>query len=348
MAAGALTDEARRNLRLLLERLPRNRFELHLAGAHAATAPLAPLPADVPTHELDAAPGRAVARLAGLAGRLRADVLIFAPHDLSLGMLRRRASFPETAKLVVRADPALAGARASLLARRRWRREYARAHRVVCNSDALRRELATRLSLPAERLVRVYDPVDVERLREQAATARNPLAARGLGPHVLAIGSITPQERHETLVDALPPLVAQFPDARLWILGDDPSGGGAETLRARAEELGVGSSLHLVGPPEHPGAWLAHADLLAVASQSPDPPPALLQALACECPVVALAPSAATQELLRATGCESAARKELDWQREWFRGGADAPGPRDLSAFEPEAAVEAWVGALGD
>jgi len=343
-----MSDEARRSLRLLLERLPRGRFELHLAGAHAATAPFAPLPADVPTHELDATSGRAVARLAGLAGRLRADALLSAPHELSLALLRRRSSLPKTTRLIVRADPALAVAPGSLLARRRWRRAYARADRVVCNSDALRADLAARLALPGERLARVHDPVDAAGLREQASLARNPLAARGLGPHVLAMGPLRAQARHEALVDALPALVGRFPDALLWILGEDPSGDGADDLRARARKLQVEPALHLVGAPEHPAAWLANADLLAIASQSPAPPPALLQALACECPVVALSPPPATSELLRMTGCESAAKKQLDWQREWFRGGADTPSTLDLSAFEPEAAVEAWAALLAD
>ena len=64
--------------------------------------------------------------------------------------------------------------------------------------------------------------------------------------------------------------------------------------------------------------------------------------------MVALSPSSATSELLRVAGYESSAKKELDWQRDWFRGGADTAGPLDLSAFDLEAAVQTWAALLGE
>ena len=344
LAVGGLDGGPRRSLRLLIGRLPRSRFEVHVAGALGDTTALGTLPGDVPIHELDGSPARAASRLAGLATRLRADSLICASPELSDALLRKRSAIPESSRLVIRAHASLAEAQRSPLGGRRRRRHYARADAIVCGGDDLRRALASSLRLPEEKLVTIYDPVDAESVREEAASSRNPFSAKGLGPHVLAVGPLEPGQGHETLVDSLPALIERFADARLWILGED-RGGAAEALRLRAARLGVEEALLLFGPPEFPGAWLAHADLLAIASQQAEPALVLLDALACECPVIALAPPAASAEILRVAGCAHRGVKTLNWQREWFRGGAEEQAPT-LTAFEPEAALSGWQQVL--
>ena len=345
VVVGPLDAGPARSLRLLVERLPRSRFELHVAGAPPETEAFGALPGDVPTHEIDGSVSRGAARSAALAGRLRAHAVVCASPELSAALLSKRASIPDDIRLVVRAHAALAASRGSPLAALRRRRAWARADAVVCGSDEARSAALSTLRLGPEDVTRIYDPIDVAAIRELAASSRNPLAARGLGPHVLAIGPLVPAQGYDALVDALPGLVERFADAKLWILGEDVSGRAANALRTRAERAGVAEALQLFGPPEHPAAWLAHADLLAVASTEPEPPPALLEALACECPVIAAAPPPATAELLRAAGCANRAVKSLHWQREWFRGGADEGAP-DLSPFEPEAALAAWTRVL--
>lgn len=345
VAVGPLDAGPTRSLRLLIERLPRSRFELHLAGAPLHTEAFGSLPGDVPTHETDGSASRAAARIAALAGRLSAQAVVCASAELAAALLKHRKAFPDATRLVMRAHASLAARRGTPLAALRRRRAWARADAVVCGSEDVRSATAATLRLDPGRVSCIYDPVDVAAIRERAADTRNPLAARGLGPHVLAIGPLLPEQRHDALVDALPALAERFADARLWILGDDPSGRAADALRSRAERAGVGEALQLFGPPEHAATWLAHADLLAVASIDPEPPQALLEALACECPVVAVAPPPASAEVLRVAGCSGRAVKSLDWQREWFRGGADEQAP-DLSRFSPDAALAAWTRVL--
>lgn len=345
VALGPLHAGPASSLRLVVERLPRSRFEVHVAGAPLDTEAFGALPGDVPTHETDGSAARAAARIAALAGRLGADSLVCASLDLAEALLKKRSAIPAATRVVVRAPAALAGSRGSPLAALRRRRSWGRADAVVCGSEDLRSALSAALRLDPARVSCIYDPVDVDAIRAGADSGPNPLAAQGLGPHVVAIGPLVADQGHAALVDALPALVARFAGARLWILGDDPGGRGADALRVRAERAGVGDALLLFGPPEYPARWLARADLLAVASVDPEPPPALLEALACSCPVVALAPPPATAELLRVAGCADRAVKSLDWQRDWFRGGADERVP-DLSRFEPDAALAAWTRVL--
>jgi glycosyltransferase involved in cell wall biosynthesis len=342
---GPLDAGPARSLRLLVERLPRSRFELHVAGTPDDTEAFGSLPGDVPAHETDGSAPRAAARIAALATRLNAHAVVCASKDLCAALLGKRSALTAETKLVLRAHGEVGATRGSPLARMRLRRSWSRADTVVCGSEDARSAALAHLRLPPERVHCIYDPVDAEAVRSGAETSRNPFAARGLGPHVLSIGALTEEQGHEALVDALPALLERFANARLWILGDDPSGRAAEALRTRAERAGTAEALQVFGSPEHPGSWLWHADLFAVASTAPEPPAALLEALACQCPVVALAPPPASTELLHVAGCADRAVKSLDWQREWFRGGADERAP-DLSRFTPEAALSAWTRAL--
>ena len=118
-------------------------------------------------------------------------------------------------------------------------------------------------------------------------------ARLGLDPEaqwIVSVGHVTEVKRFEQTIAAVASLVPEFPRLNLAIVGDLPASaaGYQAALRKSAEDLGVADRVRftgLVGRAEVAG-WLNAADLFVLASEREGSPNALLEALACGCPVV--------------------------------------------------------------
>jgi glycosyltransferase involved in cell wall biosynthesis len=337
----------------LLARLPRARLELHLALLQDGGRFRSAVPADVPVHVLGRARVRdSVRPLLELVRTLRPDVVLSSVYHLNVALLLLRRRLPAGTRVLIREATM---PRIALSTRRpRWlwslffRFAYRAADRVICQCEAMAEELESAFGLPRSRLAVVYNPIDAEGLRAQAGRGPSPFAARGLGPHVVAVGRLAPVKRFDRLVDALPALVREFPGAALWILGEDPTPGEARAraLREQATALGVAEHLHLVGHQSDPARWLAHADLFVLCSSWEGLPNALLEALAVGAPVITLPVPGGTQEILRLAGLPERMVPALDWKREWFRGGREASSAPDLSVFGLDRVLGRWEALL--
>jgi glycosyltransferase involved in cell wall biosynthesis len=338
---GSQGREARGSVFFLLDRLSPDRFELHLGLGGDEAQPLAQLPPHVEMHRFESDGGRREERsLRELIERVQPRVIFSSSFELSCALLRRRGKLAEDAGIVIReASAAELGTEprgARWFGSRRSRRLYRAADRVVCPYDFVLEELHARFGVPRERMVTIFDPLDLQELRERARSGVNPFAARGLGPHVVVVSPITGSPQFDQLVRALPGLARDFPGGQLWVIGDDASEQQARALelRALARELGVEERLHLPGPQEDSERWLQHADLCVLPADGRETPRVLLRALACGCPVIALEAEAATRELMRRTGQAERLVAELDWRRAWFRPGPGREIEVDLSAFD--------------
>jgi glycosyltransferase involved in cell wall biosynthesis len=131
-------------------------------------------------------------------------------------------------------------------------------------------------------IVRLYNPVDVERIRAQAAAGASPLG--GAGPHVVAAGRLGHQKGFDMLLDAFAGARARGVAGSLTILGNGPD---RSALEEQAARLGVTDAVRFVGFQANPFAYFAAADLFVLSSRYEGLPNAALEALACGCPVVA-------------------------------------------------------------
>ncbi len=66
-------------------------------------------------------------------------------------------------------------------------------------------------------------------------------------PVILFLGRLNPLKGPQHLLEAAPSILKEFPKASLVFVGADQSGY-AETLRAQAARLGIGPSVHFLGP----------------------------------------------------------------------------------------------------
>jgi glycosyltransferase involved in cell wall biosynthesis len=201
----------------------------------------------------------------------------------------------------------------------------------------------------------VPPPLAVERLRPRRSTPATP-------PRVLTVGRIAPNKRHDTLIRALAALRATgMPDARLVVAGGSyDTGSHLERLRDLAERLGVADAVDMPGTPisdAQLGDEYAQAAVVAVASAHEGFCVPLLEAMAFEVPVVALA-AAAVPGTLGGAGLLLEDRDPLVWAQALGRAVTDAPlrarlaelgGLRlqELSGDRVRAALLAALGEVG-
>lgn len=104
---------------------------------------------------------------------------------------------------------------------------------------------------------------------------------------ICSVANVIPRKGQRTLVEALPRVRDRVGDVRLVLVGrrDNPEYAGR--LEERADALGVGEAVDLVGFRANPVPWMAGADVFALASFNEGCPRVLSEAMACGVPVVA-------------------------------------------------------------
>jgi glycosyltransferase involved in cell wall biosynthesis len=182
---------------------------------------------------------------------------------------------------------------------RRWRdrhlprllgHAYRQADGIVAVSDGVADDLARQSGLPRARIATVYNPVITP---EIAALAGQPVAHRwflpGAPPVILGVGSLSARKDFPTLLRAFAKLRKER-DCRLVILGQAASSKKTQEQRAEltalAASLGVADDVDLPGFVANPFAYMARASVFVLSSAFEGLPGALIQAMACGCPVV--------------------------------------------------------------
>ncbi len=100
------------------------------------------------------------------------------------------------------------------------------------------------------------------------------------------IGRLAEVKGHDTLIRAMPAILAKEPAARLLIVGDGPD---RPALNQRLHELGLMGDTTFTGQIGNVGAALRAIDVVAIPSLREGLPYALLEAMALDRPVVASA-----------------------------------------------------------
>jgi phosphatidylinositol alpha-1,6-mannosyltransferase len=139
-----------------------------------------------------------------------------------------------------------------------WRPFIRRADACFANS-ANTKALASSIGVQANRVAVLHPGVDLPELDSRSATSDfRDRFGLGNAPVLLAVGRLIPRKGLLEFVDAsLPTIVAEIPDARLVVLGDETPDllhnndvGLAGRIRRRAAELGIADRLHFLGPQD--------------------------------------------------------------------------------------------------
>lgn len=286
----------------LVRHLDRSRFEPHLAVLQAQGAYVEDVPKDIAFHDLKASRIRyALPGIVRVAWKVRPHTILSTLGHLNLALIACRHLLPSSTRLLVR-EAAIASAVLVQEARHpqlwKWlyRRLYRRADRVVCMSDSMVNDMMEHFNVPRNKLVRIYNPVDVERVQRLAGVVENPYI--GPGPQLVAAGRLTRQKGFDVLLDSMPAVLDRLPNARLTILGEGPL---RHALTQQAQRLGMPEAVRLLGFQQNPWPFLKHANLFVLPSRYEGMPNILLEALAVGAPVVASDCPGAIQEI---QGCD--------------------------------------------
>lgn len=232
---------------------------------------------------------RVMASLPSLArylGRNRPDVLLSGMgHANLIALLARRLAGGRMRLVITEHNSILRGldtAKGRMI-KTLMRHFYTKADAVVCVSRGLADELANLLGLPREKLITIYNPVDVDNIRRKAAEpADHPWFAAGQPPVIIGVGRLTEQKDFATLLRAFARLRNQQ-QVRLIILGE---GEERASLIQLASTLGISDDVAFPGFQANPYAWMAASDLYVMSSAWEGLPGVLLEAMACGVPIV--------------------------------------------------------------
>ncbi|HLJ28089.1 MAG TPA: glycosyltransferase [Candidatus Angelobacter sp.] len=279
---------AERVFSILLRYLDREVFEPHLGLLETEGVYLEDIPQDVVLHGLNISRARyALPSIVRLIWKVRPHSVLSTLGHLNLVLGMAKPFLPRSARLIVReAAVASRSLEDEVKHPRLWtwlyKRLYKRADKVLCLTDSMVDDMVDHFAIPREKLVRIYNPVEIERVRELGGLEENPYS--GPGPHLVAIGRLTRQKGFDILIDAMPSILKRVPGARLTVLGQ---GHLQRQLMEQTQRLGLTEAVRFLGFQKNPWAYLRYADLFVLPSRYEGTPNVLLEALALGKSVVA-------------------------------------------------------------
>jgi glycosyltransferase involved in cell wall biosynthesis len=141
--------------------------------------------------------------------------------------------------------------------------------------------------IPANRIRVVHNGLLLSEY-DAASLPPTPFAPRP--PAVGLVGRLVDWKGHETLLRAVPKILAHVPNATFHLMGDDPSGAGEQRLRLErlAADLGCGGAVFFTGWIADPRPAIARLQVSVCPSTSPEPfGLVILESMALGVPVVA-------------------------------------------------------------
>jgi glycosyltransferase involved in cell wall biosynthesis len=223
-----------------------------------------------------------------LAGE-RPEAVLATSTPANLTALGARAMAGNATAVVVSVNVHLSGSTVGAhspygpIVRRLVARAYPRAAAIVAISPDIAADLAATAGVAQHRIAVIDNPVDREGIeRAAAAPVEHPWLQPGQPPVVLAVGKLKRQKDLPTLIQAFARVLHQRP-VRLIVLGE---GEERARLQAMVTRMGLADAVSMPGFVANPYCWMARAAVFVLSSAWEGLSNALLEALACGCPVV--------------------------------------------------------------
>jgi glycosyltransferase involved in cell wall biosynthesis len=182
-----------------------------------------------------------------------------------------------------------------LVKRKMIRWLYPAADRVIAVSQGVKADLVGRFGLPQEKIAVVYDPVDLQRVRDLGAQPVDHPWFGSAWPVIVSTGRMTPQKDFPTLLRAFALLRRSCP-ARLFLIGDGPE---MNRLQDLARELGIAEDTAFMGYQPNPYKYMARAAMFVLPSRFEGFGLVLVEAMALGVPVISTRCPSGPEEILR-------------------------------------------------
>ncbi len=158
--------------------------------------------------------------------------------------------------------------------------------RFVAVSEAIRRELVEGHGIPAEKVVRIYNGLEMDLYRSESPRSTELITELGLDPDrpvVGTVGRLVYQKAHSDLLRAAAIIQREVPEAQFLIVGEGP-------LRSELEQLSSSLGIRacrFAGFRSDVPDLLPTFDVFALSSVLEGLPRVLVEAMACARPCVA-------------------------------------------------------------
>ncbi len=237
---------------------------------------------------------RSVAALAGLMRRLKCEIVhsYLWTSDVLVGLASTLARVPIRLATVggeyFRAvdDRGIRRARKALLSRG-YRVAYWPFDRVIAVSRRTAEDLTSRTGIRVDprKVITILNGLDLDRVGPMSGVSRADLALAGTAPVLVTVANFVPMKGHRWLFEAMPGILARFPDATLILAGSGP---GLEAARERVAAAGMARRVRILGPRADGVDLLGLSDVVVLPSVAAEGLPiVILEALALGKPVVA-------------------------------------------------------------
>ena len=294
----SLTDGgAERIMMLLLAGLeqPLSAHEVHLVLLDHETARHT-TPPYVRVHQLNAKGSlpKSIIQLFGVLSRLSPALVVsfLERSNVANVVCRELLHYPSVLSLRIHATSHLGKGLAGKVKRLLVRLTYPRTDRLISVSSGAKDDLVANYGVPAERIVVIGNPVELDRI---VARASEPKKIATPVEYAVAVGRLVQAKNFALLIEAF----ARTPGRHLVILGEGPERSSLERL-ARARN--VADRIHLPGYVANPYPVIAGAMHFVSASNAEGFPNALIEAMCLGRPVIATDCPTGPAEILSGDG----------------------------------------------
>lgn len=183
-----------------------------------------------------------------------------------------------------------------LTASRKFQERYTgrKADRIVAISEMVRQDLINNFGLPSDKIETIYNPCDVQRIKTYYAEEPSFEFNEDCFYFVTA-GRLVRQKGQWDLLKAFSIIAKKYPSARLIILG---TGELEEKLKNLAKLLGIDSTVFFLGFQDNPYAYMKRCNAFALTSLHEGLGNVVLEAMACDLPVISTDCYAGPREVL--------------------------------------------------
>jgi glycosyltransferase involved in cell wall biosynthesis len=175
------------------------------------------------------------------------------------------------------------------------RRLYPSADSIIAVSQGVKDDLVCRFGLPPAKITVVYDPVDLQRVRDLGSQPVGHPWFASARPIIVSAGRTTAQKDFPTLLRAFA-LIRRRCAARLAVIGDGPE---MDRLQGLGRELGIADDTAFLGYQRNPYKYIAKAAVFALPSKFEGFGLVLVEAMALGVPVVSTCCPSGPEEILR-------------------------------------------------
>jgi glycosyltransferase involved in cell wall biosynthesis len=287
----------------VINNLDRERFEPHLALGSIRGDFLEHIRKDVVLYELKAERARnVIPSLLKLVWKLRPQT-IASTLGMNFAVSLAKPLMPPRIRVVLRegssptaflADVARRSPARAKFYRKAYQHIYGFANSIICQSDFMRDDIERNLQVRAEKLHRIYNPVDFEQI-DRLADEPTADFFNHQGVRLITVGRLAYEKAYDILLKAFAIVKQTNPMATLSFLGEGDDRNALENL---TRDLQLNGSVHFSGFLSNPYSYMKQADIFILSSRYEGFSNVLVESLACGTPVVATDCPSANREVI--------------------------------------------------